>query len=411
MFMEHKNLKFLSLVLLLAPLWWVLGFDLIVYTSISFLLFMTGIMPRKFDAWGWIILLLCSYLTVRAGFYIAGGGSTFRALAAVNNVAVLVACLFFYQTARHAPADILSRWPLARPAFVIFIFLALGVIISMAWALITQQTTLEGTTLLGMLTPPSQGLLEQHRVFSIFNTDWATGEATPRSTLMAPYPTATAANLVLLATGAMLALKPIQRQWRVLLEILLWVALLFTLTRSVFGGLLITSGLALFWLAKPSAKFLMVVLGLVLLVLILASGVLDFMSGFREGSNSLRFHNYQLAVDLVSHQAPLFGLGVKPEGVDIGGIPLGSHSTLVSLFTKGGLIALCLTICAFFVWPLVLAARVARDINLDNYTKFVLMRACMLPLIWLLFEDIDAVALNAVLLGIVLGWAARSKAT
>jgi hypothetical protein len=127
----------------------------------------------------------------------------------------------------------------------------------------------------------------------------------------------------------------------------------------------------------------------------------DFDFG-REGSTNTRIVNYKNAIEQVMVKNPILGIGVKPKTDELS-IPLGSHSTVISLFIKGGGVAFIFTMLVFFFVPMINGIRVLKKIASlqekdKNFYKrlFVHIYAAQLSItIWLIFEDIDAPMFSA----------------
>ena len=106
----------------------------------------------------------------------------------------------------------------------------------------------------------------------------------------------------------------------------------------------------------------------------------------------------------------LTGLGVKPRDDSILTIPIGSHSSFVSSFTKGGLIGLGAMIAIYVVllWRIVRsqllllrAASQGRDLRALELAY--LSRCVLVLLTWWVTEDFDAPAHGAALAGLAIG--------
>jgi len=126
---------------------------------------------------------------------------------------------------------------------------------------------------------------------------------------------------------------------------------------------------------------------------------------YREYSSESRFRNYMRAFTDTMRESPIFGLGVKPreEGNHIA---VGSHSTIVSSFTKGGTIGLSLVFAYLVFIPLyrwtLLIVRECRDKwNVDRHWQVewrILLNLQIAIWVWLCFEDIDAPGTAATLI-------------
>lgn len=118
----------------------------------------------------------------------------------------------------------------------------------------------------------------------------------------------------------------------------------------------------------------------------------------RPGSMRVRVAVYEAAITALadSDTGIAFGLGAKPG--EIGGVPVGSHSTPVSLVTKGGSVAagLYLLVVALLTVAVIATAR-----------RFDWVILSVWPFMWSLFEDFDVG--HAIPLALVVGmWALRT---
>ena len=104
-------------------------------------------------------------------------------------------------------------------------------------------------------------------------------------------------------------------------------------------------------------------------------------------------------------KVPVLGLGVKPreEGNHIA---IGSHSTLVSSFTKGGILGFVLIMTYLFVLPMLrwltflsVGYGTERDCSYDWRAELRIMLNLQIAIwVWLCFEDIDAPGTAATLI-------------
>lgn len=406
MLARNKYIKVLSAVFLLGPLWWAAGLDLVIYTVVIIAGLAMWPQARKPDNWGVLMLALMTYLTLRLGFYLAWGGEVSRTVAAVSNIINMLVLWGGYQITRNA-SQLNNTYMFAPQLNKVFWFMAITTIAAITWGLKTGETALGFKTLLGMVTPPTDGLIGLYQNFRFFVVDWATGESLPRALVMAPYPTASAMLLAFMATASLLHNR--QRSWtkRFALEILCLTALVFTMTRTILGGYILGTGLAIFLLGGVSVRVLFSCAAVLGLLVIWSAGFFDWLANFRTSSNNLRFQSYELAYRIVMDENPMFGLGVKPRDEIVMGIPIGSHSTFMSYLTKGGIIGFLLVIAVLLYLPKLIlrAVQHVRQQNMEQkYIAFVLIRMGVVLLTWLPFADVDAVPLVALCVGMYLGW-------
>ena len=79
------------------------------------------------------------------------------------------------------------------------------------------------------------------------------------------------------------------------------------------------------------------------------------LGAMRNGSTGSRMLSYQLALQMTLEHNPITGLGYKPRIPELLHIPIGSHSSIISMFTKGGSVALLMLalIYASLIWKIV----------------------------------------------------------
>lgn len=111
----------------------------------------------------------------------------------------------------------------------------------------------------------------------------------------------------------------------------------------------------------------------------------DFLLTARGGSTRTRMNIYRTSIDLTLNNSPIIGMGIKNM---LGRYPLGSHSTVIGIFYKTGIIGfglLMVSLKRFF------------DLNIDLFKKtknhqykFVVIALCVLiAFCSFLTEDID----------------------
>jgi O-antigen ligase len=124
----------------------------------------------------------------------------------------------------------------------------------------------------------------------------------------------------------------------------------------------------------------------------------------RSGSSSIRLLVYKLSVDAVIKEGPFIGLGVKPR-TDEAFIPIGSHSTFISILVRGGFLGLLCSIGAFLFIPAINVVKLAlayiRHNNFDE--EFRVATRCVIATyfgcaMFLVFQDVDAYASIAALI-------------
>lgn len=412
---RQKRAEYALLVLksflLGLPLWWFLGTSFMMPMFVALALFCLRPAPHlRFtlsDA------LLAGIITVLLGSgYINGflvAGQPLRFMAALYNIAIWVSGLIIAQQVRAMLEDgETARREINRAAFWAFV-----VMVAFSWAsffiaYLRRDFDQQILSLFGFIAsdqiPESAALIRQSTTVVFTKADWGLpGVPMPRIGIYGPYPNATAAATAVLGTLALFHMQGLKRHgwfWRAVVHFIIICTLAITLSRSSLGG----------WLAGLLAAHLFfgsmwTRLGSVALI-IAAVVVLGFSSvmnvgGYRQYSTESRFDNYYRAIDETISSNPVFGLGMKPRE-EISHIAVGSHSTFVSTFTKGGLLGLTivtvyLVILPGFRWLRLFMAGGAMG-EADREQLRLLLTLQVTVLAWLAFEDLDAPATAAMLI-------------
>src|SRR5215207_2533918 len=338
-----------------VPLWWVLGIDFIMPHLLTAALIYSSLAAHwRFTLSDWLLVGLI--LTLGASAFVNGfvvQQEALRFVAALNNLSIWICGLIVVQQVRH----MIERDEAARQALLQTTFWAFGLLIAVAWssfvlAYATRNFNLGMPTLFGMTlggavpssttSASSMNLIQQATRIMFTEADWGLpGVPMPRIQVYASSSTATAALIAVLGTLALLYLRMRGRVWAwavVSVEVLLILTLAITLTRSVIGGWLIGAVVANLIFGSPWRR--------ITACAAIAGGILFFINAdlkggmdYRGYSTESRFENYIHAVDETVRFNPLLGLGIKPreEGRHIA---VGSHSTFVSTFTRGGVLGL-----------------------------------------------------------------------
>jgi hypothetical protein len=350
----------------LVPLFWLLGIDVIAPFLLVALPVRRGRLAAgsttPFVAFGFA---LCAGLAVSLLF--GGVGSADRVMSSLYSLLLLGACLWLYAAVHRQ----MLRDPALLAAFAasmhrLFCFCLAFIAITVPLALLTHHYRLQVPTLLGLIVhTPLPGIAEHSRHAVLAQPDWGLGSmALPRVFLFSPWYTAGALTLYLSGLFAMVSavLAGRSRHHELLLEALLFVAILATLTRTVLAIHLIafvTSSV----LFSDRRRLLLSLFGLALAAIALLAG--DFLTRaleFRAYSTDARLESYLLGFTEAWRHNPVLGLGYKPDiaGLDI---PAGSHSSFTSLFVRGGLVALLLFGLFYYLAPLRLWLRAWRRIT------------------------------------------------
>ena len=274
------------------------------------------------------------------------------------------------------------------------------------------------TLLLG-LAGELPGVLGEYGQVDLSITDWTVGGAETRVIGFGIYATEGALLFLLLGLLAAVAAFAARQVWRVAaIEAAVAVGLVVMASRTTLGAYLLSLALLgalqrgrLVRLAVLAAPLLLV--GSLLAILYGGDAIGDFLAARNQerlGSSDTRFLSYALAVTRVLAENPLTGLGIKPLEPALLQIPIGSHSTLTSIFAKGGFIGLgCVlvlmaTVLVGILRSQVIAWRAPRHLGRAQLFELVQLSRCALViLLWWTTEDLDAPAHEAAIAGLCLG--------
>jgi len=382
-----------------VPLWWALGLNLLMYHVTAYILLMVAFLEAahygkklRFPPTA-ILPLLVGVVYLVSILLHAGSHGTFRALAAVYNLSfwflggMLVIAL--------SSCDLSDYMPRFLRNFVI-----LGVVNSIL-VLVGLIATLKGAQEFGFATP-LHGLTETlggtplidytFRV-RLLKPDWFAFGLRSRLNLYAPYPTAAGAffviSLVMLLTWASIKKKG-WNGWFLLLFIMNLLGLFMTLSRISILAFFVS--VALLWTLqkKEVGRWILVaILCGIILIPWIVQGVEQVLLA-REGSTLSRIDLYLYSIEQLQGVDWIFGLGIRPR-LSIFSIPIGSHSTYVSLLYRTGVLGFG----AFVAFQIVLISRWYRlkTFVQDSRENLLIWRAFGMVFtsmaLWMATEDLD----------------------
>jgi O-antigen ligase len=416
------QLRLAVLTVLLIPLNWVLGTALLWVYAVAAVLMLSLERLSLLEA---VYGVLSAVLIFALGIAIAneGGVAGDRVLASLYNltiVTVLVAYANFGRKAQlHSPDQAPLSRKIYRAAFWCFAAQLVWIGAVHLYTAATGLMQIETKTLIMGAFGGLPGVLAQYSKLSIVITDWL--KAGPDTRIIGFGVYATEGALLLLVIGLLAAIHAAaRRRWLVLvgIEIMIAVALVEMASRTTLLAYLISLGLmAGLWARRIASGLLLMTPLLIVGTVIAAIYGPDFLKDAfsasneaRAGSSGERFKSYLLAIDLVRETNILTGLGVKPRDDSILSIPIGSHSSFISSFTKGGLVGLAtmVTIYGVLLWQVIRSQLVlfgaASERNEPRRFEIIYLSRCVLVVLtWWVTEDFDAPAHAAALAGLAIG--------
>jgi hypothetical protein len=397
------------------PIWWVLGLDFIVPQILSLALVCVALSAHRYFTLP-DYLLAAIILTLGTTAYVNGfllSQETMRFAAALYNLSLWVCGLIVLQQVRYLiNRNDARRRALLAAGFWAFLLLAMVANGAFVLAYFIDRFSLVAPSLfgatLGHAVPPSAVIVEQSTRLVFTRADWGLpGVPMPRVTVYGPYPTATAAATAVLGTLALLYLQSVKRAGALvvlMVEGIVLLTLSITLTRSILAGWLVGALVANLLFGTGYRRLAACGAIAVALMLVAQAGVSN-VEQYRAYSSESRFKNYVRAFNQTLTANPVLGLGFKPREED-NHIAVGSHSTLVSSFTKGGTLATSLVVAYLFVIPAfrwitvfgVAGPDDALQRRRSQSERRVLFNLQVAIWVWLCFEDIDAPATAATLI-------------
>lgn len=400
----------LTVTFLLTPLWWVLGVNALIYQAVALLLFLrvlaeavrrdeTLYLPKASLAFA---VFLISYLF---SILINMGAHPFqRFLASLNNYAVYVMGFLLILVLYNHPASVLG--PLLRASRILCVLSGgISIVLLFLWA--QGYRRWDTVSLLARWFP---GFLDYPFFYALMTVrltyeDWLMSATIPRLSLYSAIHTATGGFMLILLplTIACYRMQPKRGLTFYPVILLGLIPLVFSLSRSAM-----CSFVASFVLVTAVEKRRKIYFSLVFSVFaFMLSGLIYNFSLWllkvRDTSTRLRMTSYLEAVHAVVDQNLLLGLGVKlREGFTMAAV--GSHSTWVSVFLVGGLVAFVLFLLFQFSVFMVWLRQQDRCVKSGNEVLWRYLGISYLAVsIWLITDSIDALPFVAYAYFLIIG--------
>lgn len=334
-----------------SVVWWFLGLNLFIYHAAAFfLLFQLLQQQRSLNSGVYFPFsaTLLLFLSAVYGFSIlihAPVSQMSRVIAAVYNLS------FWFMgaslTVLLANAFRLEDIPRIVGAFKrVSVLLAALTLIMLAVLLVRPDPIELNTPLHGMAKYlGNTNLVKDSLVIRPLMVDWFAASSRPRLNLLAPYPTASA-GLIMIVVFFLMIDAVIQKRtrslgWMLLLGLNL-TALFLTLSRMSLLAVLIST--LFVWFAGRRNLFVWTALSLLglLLLLPMLMPFSEWLMGLRGGSTSTRMNLYRYTLDQLTGVDWVLGVGIKAREESAFSIPIGSHSTYISLLYKSGILGVAL---------------------------------------------------------------------
>ena len=401
------TLNFWKWTVLGAPLWWVLGLNLMIYQIAAVFLFARLIfffqredrglyLPSSCFVILFLMLIYFFSILIHAQAFPAG-----RVLASAYNLSYWMMGCFVIVVFANTFSTRQNRFLLKtfRSLGWIMGFLGIAAFFAAAYG---RHAVIVPTPLDGLSRYfENADLLSQTLKVQLLIEDWFASVFRLRFNVFSPYPTATGGLLMitLMMTATFAAVeKKLKSPFFIVLFTLNFSALLMTLSRMSVA-VFILSIAVVFLLGKRKAFLWVVFLSC---VIVLAGPWLlrttDLIWKLRQDSSETRFALYQYSLQQLQGIDWVLGLGIKNRG-EVFMYPIGSHSTYVSLCVKTGILGLAAFI--LFQGSLLLRWFRLRPLVREERDLFFLWRGLgwvfIAMMFWTMTEDIDAPQLVAFL--------------
>ncbi|MCE9675723.1 O-antigen ligase family protein [Paraclostridium bifermentans] len=406
--MELYSLSIISKLILLSPIWWILGFKFFIIHLVAVYLFIKLIITSKKEnikikihlTHKVLFIYICVYLTsILINTYQNDFSRTFASL--YNWSFWFMGLLYMVTIYNDKTINFNEVKKLACSIKNIAIFHVLIFILgSIYWQ--KGELILAIPTLMQKILPNSivVGLLDLSTTMHIYRSDWIFSTKMMRFSGMFNYPAALGLGMIfiLLMTYYYFNVNNERIKFKQAI-LLICIGLMFLMGLSRITWIGITIGLFLsFGIFKycrnrnENLKNILKIIAILIICIVFIIKVPIFKEIYnsRENSNNVRNLVYSKAIEY-GMENPLLGIGVKIDNPNIL-VPVGSHSTYIGSFMKTGFIGISMLI--LFLMLLVLTWVKYKPKKIKDKKLYLLWQCCgvflISSLIWMLTEDIDA---------------------
>ncbi len=341
--------------LLGAPVWWILGLNLILYQTVAILFSFSlvyesgyrgrGIyFPGSFFLLAAVVWVYSFSLAIHAGE--ARDGS--RVFASLYNLSFwFMGCGMVLVLANNFSLKNLPRVGnlFLKLALVIAVltFLSVGMILGGSRSFIFQ-------TPLSFMVPHAflqADLVNNTLKVYLFFYDWFASSTFPRVSFLTPFPTATG-GVVMVVLGMFFVRsfsgKKIVTMFYGFLFLICFAALVMTLSRTAIVGFFAGTFTVLILRKEKPLLWMFILVLVAVFFLPFFEQFLEWGLSLRKGSNEGRLSIYLSSFEQLQGMDWILGMGMKPRNEITSLYPIGSHSTYVTLLFKSGVIGLAIFI-------------------------------------------------------------------
>lgn len=384
--------------LYLAPLWWLLGFNIFIFHVVSIWMFLklvvqytkTGERVRIPGSIRFLILLILTYsISIVFNF---GSNEVIRSVASIYNLSYWVMGVFLVIVIYNV-TDIETISSISKAFRVNMYFIGILAILGAFVWLITGNEIVFSAPVRYLLPNALDGmqLLSHSTTVTIVTPGWVSQTLLPRAKIMSPsFPSAAGVIAMLLPLAAVLYYKASDKRIYILISLAL-IAILLTFARSPLVAILVAVSIVYLLNKKHRWGYAFFSISMLLLFLPVIIDFMLYVNDLRAGSTHARFNIYGHAFSFVFSENPFIGIGVKPRDDSLSALPIGSHSTYLGMLLKSGLIGLFFMVAfqveLFLRWLSSLRKSLPRDLlMLHNALGISLISAGM----FLLTQDLDS---------------------
>ena len=406
--MEIYSVDLISKLLLLTPIWWLIGLKFFILHLVSIILFFKMIIISKRNRIKirinithklllYFILVYVVSITLNIPF-----NEKSRIIASLYNLSFWIMGFFLMITIYNDNTITIDKITnLVKNIKNIGIFHICIFLISIL-SFKQGNTFLALDTIVKKILPHSlaTGLLDLSTTMHLYRSDWMFNVRMLRFTGTFNYPAELALGMIFILVMSYFYYKTKKVDIKlkaIITMIFIFIMFIMGLSRITWIGLAISVFMSSILFKKnickrSSLKKSMSIIVIILLYAIITLNIpiVEIMYKSRENSNNARNLVYERAIE-IGIENPVFGVGVKYDDPSIL-VPIGSHSTYIGTFMKTGFIGIILLI-SFIISMLIIWVKVRRNI-MYNRTLYLLWQCCGIflisSIIWMMTEDLDA---------------------
>ncbi|EMY4796373.1 MULTISPECIES: O-antigen ligase family protein [Bacillus cereus group] len=405
--MKYKRLpiSIARIGILLIPLWWILGLNIIIFHVISLLMFISALLyckksNQKVIYKGYSKLLLFFIFVYASSIVINSSAFEMnRVVGSIYNLSYWIMGFCIIVSINNTEIEFKNLTKLLNSFRIVGLIQGVFCIYSIyIWK--KGEYFVEIKSLLYNAIPQALrfDIIESTMNLNIVKTDWFLQSDFPRFTGFFLYPTATGVGTSIIIFLTIVYYKFVKRgKVRSFFELLIiMLPLIFSLSRTAVMSLIVAI-IVVTAMAVPKNREIYLrisqgmCVGAVLFIVMyfFLDDFASFMLDSREASTGQRQIIYKMAIQNAM-SSPFLGIGMKPY-VSWIEVPIGSHSTYIGVLMKTGIIGFFLFI-SFILYSLYSWMKMFfyENVYFKKYILKYLGISVLTVVFWMLTEDIDA---------------------